>query len=188
MNSGTVVDMADREPLPGGAPLRLLRGDTRLLRPDEQVWTEMLEGWRASMLARNMGTATIRGYLRVLTDFQMLCNEYPWRWSPVDVGDYVTVLHARVHEHHNRPAAKSTVRGYLMVIRSFCSFLCAPRYGWAELCHKVFGEYPSQVCFEYNLPVHVSDDEDRSSATSLLRDEIQLLFDYSIIESMSCTE
>jgi hypothetical protein len=57
----------------------------------------------------------------------------------------VTVLHARAHERRGTPAAKSTVRGYLMVIRSFCSFLCEPRYGWAELCHKLFGEYPAQV-------------------------------------------
>lgn len=44
------------------------------------------------------------------------------------MGDYVTVLHARAHERRGTPAAKSTVRGYLMVIRSFCSFLCEPRY------------------------------------------------------------
>jgi hypothetical protein len=70
--------MADREPLPGGAPLRLLRGDARLLRADEQVWAEMLEGWRASLLARNSAVGTIRNYLRVLTDFQTVCNDYPW--------------------------------------------------------------------------------------------------------------
>ena len=57
------------------------------------------------LLARNMGTSTIRNYLRVLTDFQAVCNEYPWRWSPADVGDYVTVLHARMHEkQRSRPS------------------------------------------------------------------------------------
>ena len=87
--------MVDREPLQGGAPMRLLRGDTRLLRPDEQVWSEMLEGWRASLLARNCAVSTIRNYVRVLTDFQAVCNEYPWLWSPADVGDYVTVAVVR---------------------------------------------------------------------------------------------
>jgi hypothetical protein len=62
--------MADREPLPGHAPLRLLQTGARLLRPDEQVWAEMLEGWRASLLARNSAISTIRNYLRVLTDFR----------------------------------------------------------------------------------------------------------------------
>jgi integrase/recombinase XerD len=170
--------MAGREPLPGGAPLRLLRADTRLLRADEQVWSEMLEGWRASLLARNSAVSTIRNYVRVLTDFQTVCTDYPWRWSPADVGDYVTVLHARAHERRATQAAKSTVRGYLMVIRSFCSFLCEPRYGWAELCHRLFGEYPAQVCFEYNLPVHVSDNEAEHKRRAFSRDEVQRLFDY----------
>ena len=158
--------------------MRLLRGDTRLLRADEQVWSEMLEGWRASLLARNSAVSTIRNYVRVLTDFQTVCNDYPWHWSPADVGDYVTVLHARAHERRGTPAAKSTVRGYLMVIRSFCSFLCEPRYGWAELCHTLFGEYPAQVCFEYNLPVHVSENEAEPKRRAFSRDEAQRLFDY----------
>jgi hypothetical protein len=38
--------------------MRLLRADTRLLRADEQVWSEMLEGWRASLLARNSAVST----------------------------------------------------------------------------------------------------------------------------------
>lgn len=62
-----------------------------------------------------------------------------------------------------------------MVIRSFCSFLREPRYGWAELCHKLFGEYPAQVCFECKLPVHVSENEARRAFS---RDEVQRLFDY----------
>ncbi|WP_146190936.1 hypothetical protein [Mycobacteroides abscessus] len=62
--------MVTREPVPGGVPLRLLRGDAPLLRPDEQVWGEMLECWRAALLARNMAPSTINQYLRVLTDFQ----------------------------------------------------------------------------------------------------------------------
>jgi hypothetical protein len=80
--------------------------------------------------------------------FSSVCNEYPWQWSPADVGDYVTVLHARAHEH-----------------------------GWAELCHRVFGEYPAQVCFEHNLPVHVSENEADPRRRAFSRDEIQLLFD-----------
>jgi hypothetical protein len=70
------------------------------------------------------------------------------------------------------------MRGYLMVIRSFCSFLCGPRYGWAGLCHKLFGEYPAQVCFEYNLPVHVSENEAEPKRRAFSRDEVQRLFDY----------
>jgi hypothetical protein len=63
--------------------------------------------WKAgalSLLARNSAVSTIRNYVRVLTDFQTVCNDYPWRWSPADVGDYVTVLHARAHERRATPA------------------------------------------------------------------------------------
>ena len=55
---------------------------------------------------------------------------------------------------------------------------CEPRYGWAELCHKPFGEYPAQVCFEYNLPVHVSENEADPKRRAFSRDEVQRLFDY----------
>jgi integrase/recombinase XerD len=110
-------------------------------------------------MAGNGAADAIQNYVRVLNDFQAVCNEYPWGWSPADVGDYVTVLHARAHERRGTSAAKSTVRGYLMVIRSFCSLLCEPRYGWTELCNKLFGEYPAQVYIEYNLAVHVTENE-----------------------------
>ena len=115
-----------------------------------------------------------------------MCNEYPWLWTPADVSDYVTLLHARAHDRRGKPAAKSTVRGYLMVIRSFCRFLCEPGYRWAELCHKVFGEYPAQVCFEHNLPVHVSENEADPKRRAFSRDEIQLLLTTSTIASTSC--
>lgn len=138
----------------------------------------MLECWRAALLARNMAPSTINQYLRVLTDFQMVCGEYPWRWSPFDVGDYVTVVHGRAFDRRGQMAAKSTVRGYLVVIRGFCSFLCDSRYGWPELCNKVFGEYPSQVCFEHNLPVHVSASEAEPQRRAFSREELQRLFDF----------
>jgi integrase/recombinase XerC len=43
---------------PGAAGLVLLDG-VSLLRPDEQVVTAMLDGWRAQQLARNLAFATI---------------------------------------------------------------------------------------------------------------------------------
>lgn len=64
------------------------------------------------------------------------------------------------------------------MVRGFCSFLCEPAYRWPDLCERIFGEYPSQVCFAYNLPVHVSDNEAEPRRRALSRNEIQTLFDY----------
>lgn len=162
------------QPLPGSAPLRLISAGAALLRPDEQTWTEMLEGWKSALMARNLSEGTILGYLRVLKDFHEICNDYPWHWMPHDVDDYVTALHAR----NGGNVAKSTVRAYLMVIRGFCSFLCDPGYRWPELCERAFGEYPSQICTAYNLPVHVSDNEAEPQRRAYSRNEIQRLFDF----------
>lgn len=134
----------------------------------------MLEGWKSALMARTLNASTIHGYLRVLSDFQDVAGDYPWRWMPQDVDDYVTTLHAR----NGGTAAKSTVRAYLMVIRGFCSFLCEPAYRWPDLCAEVFGEYPSQICFAYNLPVHVSDNEAEPQRRAFSRSEVQTLFDF----------
>lgn len=166
--------MSGEHPLPGSVPLRLVASGAELLRPDEQVWTEMLEGWKAALMARTLGVSTIHGYLRVLQDFQAVTGDYPWRWMPQDVDEYVTTLTAR----NGGTVAKSTVRAYLLVVRGFCSFLCEPAYRWPDLCERIFGEYPSQICFAYNLPVHVSDNEAEPRRRAFSRNEIQTLFDY----------
>ena len=44
--------------VPGAARLHLADG-IPLLRPEEQVFTAMLEGWRHQQLARNLALATI---------------------------------------------------------------------------------------------------------------------------------
>ena len=46
-----------RDGTPGSAGLHLAAG-VPLMHPDEQVFTAMLEGWRAQQLARNLALAT----------------------------------------------------------------------------------------------------------------------------------
>ena len=43
---------------PGSVALQLANG-VRLLRPDEQVFTAMLDGWRNQQLARNLSFGTV---------------------------------------------------------------------------------------------------------------------------------
>jgi hypothetical protein len=53
--------------VPGAAPLVLVEGSSRLLRPDEQVFEAMVEGWTNQQLARalNSRRGRIQDRLRV---------------------------------------------------------------------------------------------------------------------------
>jgi hypothetical protein len=51
-----------------------------LLRPDEQVFTAMLDGWRNQQLARNLARSTVEGRESTVKAFAAYVSAYPWAW------------------------------------------------------------------------------------------------------------
>ncbi len=70
---------SDEVALAGSARLVLLDG-VALLRPDEQVFEAMLEGWRNQGLARNLAPATVTARERQVRAFQAHSGVFPWAW------------------------------------------------------------------------------------------------------------
>jgi len=104
--------------VPGAAPLLLIDGTSRLLRPDEQVFEAMLEGWVNQQLARSLKKSTIEARVALVRRFQRHTNEYPWSWRPVDVEEFIGDRTSR-----ERPIALSTVRSDAAAIRGFCDYV-----------------------------------------------------------------
>lgn len=75
--------------VPGFVPRMLVDPDVGLFRADERVFTAMLDGWRAQMLARGLTTDTIKQRCQLLSRFQEFTGEFPWQWRPVDVDDFL---------------------------------------------------------------------------------------------------
>jgi len=158
--------------VPGAAPLRLLDGPARLLRPDDQVFGQMVDGWATQQAARGLGVETIRSRISAIGRFQRFTNDYPWSWRPVDVEEFLSD-----QRFAGRPVAESTLRGLASTIRQFCDYVADPRYQWTVLCERMFGDVPAQICFEWNMPVHGQDNEGRPGRRALTKPELQLLFD-----------
>ena len=66
---------------PGAAGLHLA-GGVSLLRPDQQVFDAMLQGWRAQQVARNLAFSTIDGRARTVMAFAAHADAFPWAWTP----------------------------------------------------------------------------------------------------------
>ena len=64
--------MEDQRTAPGTAGL--------LLRPEEQVFAAMLDGWGSQQLGRNLVSGTVLGRQRALATH---AAAYPWVWSPL---------------------------------------------------------------------------------------------------------
>ncbi|WP_240675029.1 tyrosine-type recombinase/integrase [Cellulomonas endophytica] len=144
-----------------------------MLRPDEQVFAAMLDGWRDQQLARGLSRGTLEPRLAMVRRFQAYTNDWPWAWRPVDVEEFLSELRSGP-----RPAASSTIRAYGGTLRLFCDYVADPRYEWTSTCEQLFGSHPAQVCFEWNTAVHSSDYEGRPQRRSLTRPELQRLFDH----------
>jgi integrase/recombinase XerC len=129
--------------------LRLADG-VRLLRPDEQVLTAMLDGWRNQQLARNLSFGTVENRQRSVRAFAEHAQALPWRWTPQLVDEWCTDLRAV------RRVRRSTLRGYQEAVRLFCAYLTDPAYGWIAECEERFGTHPVQVVHEWNAAVHVA--------------------------------
>jgi integrase/recombinase XerD len=163
-------DMA--EELPGFIPRVLRREDVSLLRADETVFTAMLDGWRAQMLARGLAIDTIQARFGLIKRFVEFTNEYPWHWRPVDIDEFLADIRSK-----RTTTELSTLRTYSNNIAMFCSYVSDSRYGWITFCEKQFGDVPSQICFEWNTPRHSTDDARSPKRRAFTKTELQHMFD-----------
>jgi integrase/recombinase XerC len=157
---------------PGSAGLHLL-GGLPLLRPAEQVFTAMLDGWRNQQLARNLAFSTINGREKAVGAFARHADAFPWHWSAQLVDEWLGDLRA-VHN-----LKRSTLRNYQETISSFCAYLIDPAYGWSSECEQRFGTHPIQVVHEWNTAAHVADAEADASKRAFTRTELIALFDHA---------
>jgi hypothetical protein len=122
----------------------------------ERTFMEMLQGWRNQQLARNLAFGTINGREAEIRRFVTDVGEYPWRWSPqlVDewLGDQRAVRHLR----------QSTIRAKAITVRLFCEYIVDDAYGWPQECWDRFGTHPTQVCHDWNTATHVQEAEGRA--------------------------
>ena len=144
--------MGRDEQAPGTARLHVTPG-VPLLRPDEQVFAAMLEGWRSQQLARNLGTATIGKRETAVRAFAQHADAFPWRWGPQMLDEWLGDLRAV------RGLRRSTIRNYASSVAAFCRYVTDPAYGWAAECQARFGTHPIQVAHEWNTAAHVQQAE-----------------------------
>jgi site-specific recombinase XerD len=164
--------MGEERLAPGSSALHLADG-VPLLRPEEQVFDGMLEGWRAQQLARNLSFGTMDGRERAVRAFVTHAYAFPWAWTPVLLDEWMTDLRSV------RRLTRSTLRNYQEAVRSFCTYLTDPAYGWVVECSARFGSYPIQICHEWNTAIHVQDAEADAGKRAFTRDELQAFFDHA---------
>jgi site-specific recombinase XerD len=158
--------------VPGGAGLCLADG-VALLRPDEQVFAAMLDGWRNQQLARNLAVSTIDGREKVVAAFARHADVFPWEWTAALVDDWVGDLRAVKRLKH------STVRSYSEAVRSFCRYVTDPVYDWPLECERRFGTHPVQVVHEWNTAVHLQENESDPGKRAFTLDELEAFLDYA---------
>jgi integrase/recombinase XerC len=157
---------------PGAAGLHLA-GGVPLLRPDEQVFAAMLEGWRSQQLARNLGVATIGKREAAVRAFARHADALPWAWAPQMLDEWLGDLRAV------RGLRRSTIRNYASSVAAFCRYVTNPGYGWAGECQARFGTHPVQVAHEWNTAVHVQQAEGDPRKRAFTLDELQAFFDHA---------
>ena len=147
--------VVSRGSAPGAAGLHLVDG-LPLLRPEEQVFEAMMDGWRNQQLARNLALSTIEKRAVRLRAFFAHAGTYPWEWLPQHADEWFGDLRSV------RGCAHSTMRSYQDALRSFCAYVSDPVYDWPAECEQRFGTHPVQVVHEWNSAVHVQDNESRA--------------------------
>lgn len=157
---------------PGDASLHLADG-VALLRPEEQVFQAMLDGWRNQQLSRNLGFGTVNAREAIVRHFHAFAGSEPWEWSAADVDEFFMQCRA-IHG-----LAQSTLLGYQLALRAFLAYLVDPAYGWSEACEERFGTHPTQVCHEWNTARHTQDAIARPKKRALTWEEVQDLFDHA---------
>lgn len=156
----------------GSAALTLVDG-VRLLYPEDQMFSAMLLGWRNQQLARNLAFTTVDNREQHVRAFAVHAEAFPWAWTSHLADEWFSDLRAV------RNCGRSTVRGYQVSLRQFCSFVTDPTYGWAVECEQRFGSHPIQIINEVNAAAHVSEIEAAPSKRPFTRVELQALFDHA---------
>ena len=158
---------------PTGAASQLAAGGLSLLHPEEQVFDAMLVGWRNQQLARRLAFSTVEQRERMVRAFAAHSQSYPWLWTAQLVDEWMTDLRAV------RGVRASTLRGYQIALRLFCSYATDSAYSWPTECEQRFGTHPVQVVHEWNSAVHVQDAESDPSRRAFTRTELQAFFDHA---------
>lgn len=153
------------------ARLKLVDG-APLLRPAEQVFDAVLDGWRNQQLARNLAVGTVEGRRATVRAFAAAANAFPWQWSPQMLDEWLGDLRSVRH------VKRTTIRSYQDAVRSFCQYATDPAYGWAAECEARFGSHPIQVVHEWNTAVHVQENEADAAKRAFTRRELHTLFAY----------
>ena len=146
--------------VPGAAGLHLADG-IGLLRPEEQVFTAILDGWRNQQLARNLALATIAARERAARAFTAHADTFPWLWTATMLDEWLGDLRAV------RGLRRSTLRGYQEAIRMLCLYLTDPAYGWTGSARPGSAPTRSRWCTSGTRPCTCSRPRaTRSSARS----------------------
>jgi integrase/recombinase XerD len=159
--------------VPGFVPKVLNDPTVALFRADERVFAEMLDGWRAQMLARGLTVATIEGRCGLVRRFQEFTSDFPWQWRPADIEEFLADRRSG-----DRKISLTTLRADSNAVAMFCAYLTHPAYGWPAFCEHAFGDTPAQICFEWNTPRHKTDDAVPAGRRAYTKVELQRLFDY----------
>jgi site-specific recombinase XerD len=168
---GGIVVVSRGLAVPGAVRLHLADG-VPLLRPEDQVFQAMLDGWRNQQLARNLARSTVEGREATVRAFAAYVSAYPWAWSPAMVDEWLGDLRSL------RDLKRTTIRSYSEAVRAFCSFVTDPLYEWAGACEERFGTHPVQVVHEWNTAVHVQDNESDPSKRAFTRAELHAFFEH----------
>lgn len=161
--------MVSRGLVPGAVRLHLADG-VPLLRPDEQVFQAMLDGWRNQQLARNLARSTVEGRESTVKAFAAYVSAYPWASTSAMVDEWVGDLRSL------RDLKRTTIRSYSEAVRAFCQFATDPLYGWAETCEERFSTHPVQVVHESNTAVYVQENEPDPKKRAFTKAELHAFF------------
>ena len=145
--------------------------EVRLLQPQDQVFQEMLDGWRNQQLSRNLAFATIEARERLVRRFAAESQAWPWTWSHQHVDEFFADMRAVQGRRH------TTVRAYQNALRAFCSYVSSPEYGWDQQCEALFGSHPTQVVFDWNSAAHTQTEESDPRKRAFTKQELQAFFD-----------
>ena len=160
-------------PAPPGSASLQLAGGARLLRPEEQVFEAMLEGWRVQQLARNLATSTAGKRATAVRAFTRHADAFPWAWTAQMLDEWLGDLRGI------RGLARSTIRAYGLDVSLFCRYVTDPAYGWAGECQARFGTHPVQVAHEWNIAAHVQAAEGSPGKRAFTVAELQAFFNHA---------
>jgi hypothetical protein len=104
---------------PGTAGLHLAAG-LGLLRPEEQAFTAMLDGWGAQQAARRLSAGTVASRRRAVGAFAAHAEAFPWSWTAQLADEWFTDLRAV------RGLRAPALRSYQDAVRHFCAYVTRP--------------------------------------------------------------